>query len=226
MKRDVGADSNRARVIDVGAGSNRARVITAIVLIVLLLAVDQAIKVTVKTGMCLHESIRVADWFYITFIENNGMAWGMTIFSKTALTIFRILAVILIGYYLWIQVRCRARWIYIILLAMVVAGAAGNIIDCVVYGQVFEQSTPWHVASAVPFGQGYAPLLQGRVVDMLYFPIIDTTWPRWMPFVAGTRFVFFSPVFNFADACITGGFIALLLFCRRELANIRLSVNS
>lgn len=196
---------------------------TAAVIIMLLLVADQAIKVAVKTTMCLHESIRITDWCYITFIENNGMAWGMTLFNKITLTCFRIAAVVLIAYYLYRQVRCRARWIYIVLLSMVVAGAAGNIIDCVVYGQIFERSTDYHVAAMVPFGQGYAPLLQGRVVDMFYFPIIDTTWPEWMPVVGAERFVFFSPVFNLADACITTGFIALLLLCRRELTDIRVN---
>lgn len=193
----------------------------AVIIIVLLMVVDQAVKVTVKTSMCLHESIRVTDWFYISFIENNGMAWGMTLFNKTVLTCFRIAAVIVIAYYLYLQVRRRARWLYIVLLALVVAGAAGNIIDCVVYGLIFDESTYCHVAATVPFGEGYTPILQGRVVDMFYFPIIVTSWPLWVPVIGGESFVFFSPVFNFADACITCGFIALIIFCRRELADIR-----
>lgn len=194
----------------------------ALLLVVVILAVDQVIKVLVKTGMELHESIRVTDWFYISFIENNGMAWGMQIGPKLVLSIFRIIAIAFLSYYIWLEARRKARWGYIVCLAMVLAGAAGNLIDCMFYGLGFEASTSSTVSQWVGLGNGYAPFLMGKVVDMFYFPIIQTTWPEWMPFWGGEEFVFFSPVFNFADASISVGVIALLLFFRKELVSMSL----
>ena len=179
--------------------------------IVLLLVIDQVIKIEVKTGMRLHESIRITDWFYISFIENNGMAYGMTIINKLVLSIFRIVAISVLGYYLCRQIKLGARNFYIACLALVWAGAAGNLIDCMFYGLIFNASSPYYLSYFVPFGQGYAPFLMGKVVDMFYFPLLVTTWP-----------IFFSPVFNFADACISVGVVLLLLFCRQELSQISL----
>ena len=190
--------------------------------IVLLLVIDQVIKIEVKTGMRLHESIRITDWFYISFIENNGMAYGMTIINKLVLSIFRIVAISVLGYYLCRQIKLGARNFYIACLALVWAGAAGNLIDCMFYGLIFNASSPYYLSYFVPFGQGYAPFLMGKVVDMFYFPLIVTTWPDWVPFWGGDAFVFFSPVFNFADSCISVGVVLLLLFCRQELAQISL----
>ena len=195
----------------------------ACVLILLILVVDQIIKISVKTSMCLHEAKHVTDWFYITFVENNGMAYGMTFVPKILLTLFRLFAISVIGVYLYRQVKKHARWGYVITLSMVLAGAAGNIFDCLFYGQVFSQSLPDTVATWVPWGEGYAPVLQGRVVDMFYFPIIETDLPNWLPIWGGDHFIFFSPVFNFADACISVGVVVLLLFYRRELGEITLS---
>ena len=194
----------------------------ALVLVIAILLIDQFIKITVKTSMGLHESIRVTDWFYISFIENNGMAWGMQIGSKLVLSLFRVVAIAFLSYYIWLQALRRARWGYIVCLAMVLAGAAGNLIDCMFYGLGFEASSPSHISQWVGLGNGYASFLMGKVVDMFYFPIIHTTWPEWMPFWGGEEFIFFSPVFNFADASISVGVVALLLFYRRELANISL----
>lgn len=194
----------------------------AVLLVLAILLTDQIIKVLVKTGMELHESIRVTDWFYISFIENNGMAWGMQIGSKLALSLFRVVAIGFLGYYIWMQARKRARWGYIVFLSMVLAGAAGNLIDCMFYGLGFEASTPFSVSHWVGLGNGYAPFLMGKVVDMFYFPIIQTTWPEWMPFWGGEPFVFFSPVFNFADSSISVAVVALLLFYRKELSAISL----
>ena len=190
--------------------------------IVLLLVIDQVIKIEVKTGMRLHESIRITDWFYISFIENNGMAYGMTIINKLVLSIFRIVAISVLGYYLCRQIKLGARNFYIACLALVWAGAAGNLIDCMFYGLIFNASSPYYLSYFVPFGQGYAPFLMGKVVDMFYFPLIVTTWPDWVPFWGGDAFVFFSPVFNFADSCISVGVVLLLLFCRQELSQISL----
>ena len=194
----------------------------AVLLVLAILLTDQIIKVLVKTGMELHQSIRVTDWFYISFIENNGMAWGMQIGSKLALSLFRVVAIGFLGYYIWMQARKRARWGYIVFLSMVLAGAAGNLIDCMFYGLGFEASTPYSVSHWVGLGNGYAPFLMGKVVDMFYFPIIQTTWPEWMPFWGGEPFVFFSPVFNFADSSISVAVVALLLFYRKELSAISL----
>jgi signal peptidase II len=173
--------------------------------------------------MSLHESIHVTDWFYITFIENNGMAFGMQLGSKIVLSLFRILAIIALGYYIWLQVRRQARTGYIVCLSMVLAGAAGNLIDCLFYGLVFNASSPYYLSYFVPFGTGYAPFLMGKVVDMFYFPLIETEWPLWMPFVGGDHFVFFSPVFNFADASISVSVILLLLFYREEISKLSFS---
>ena len=194
----------------------------AVILVIAILLIDQVIKVLVKTNMTLHESLRVTDWFYITFIENNGMAYGMQIGSKLVLSLFRVVAIGFLCYYIWLQARQKARWGYVVCLSMVLAGAAGNLIDCMFYGLGFESSTPMHVSQWVGMGNGYAGFLMGKVVDMFYFPIIQTTWPQWMPFWGGEEFIFFSPVFNFADSSISVGVVALLLFYRKELAKISL----
>jgi signal peptidase II len=183
---------------------------------------DQLIKVWVKTSMALHESIRITDWFYISFIENNGMAYGMQIGSKLALSLFRVVAIALLCYYLWLQVRKQAKTGYIVCLAMVLAGAIGNLIDCMFYGLVFNASSEAYVSYFVDFGTGYAPFLMGKVVDMFYFPLIVTTWPEWVPLWGGQEFIFFSPVFNFADANISVGVVLLLLFYRKEISQISL----
>jgi signal peptidase II len=188
----------------------------ALVVILLLLVIDQIIKVWVKTHMQLGESIDITGWFKITFIENNGMAYGMSFIYKPLLTLFRLAAITVIGYYIYKVVRREHRIGYVICLALVCAGAAGNIFDCLFYGQIFTVSTPFTISEFVPFGQGYAPVLQGKVVDMFYFPLIVTTWPDWMPFWGGDSFIFFSPVFNFADACISVGVVLLLLFYRKD----------
>lgn len=196
--------------------------IFAALLIVVILIIDQWIKIEVKTSMLLHESHEITSWFYITFIENNGMAYGMSFINKPILSLFRLIAIIVIGVYLFKQIRKNARWIYITLLSMVLAGAAGNLIDCMFYGLCFSASTPYSVAYAVPFGEGYSEFLTGRVVDMFYFPLIVTQYPDWVPVYGGQEFIFFSPVFNFADASISVSVVSLLLFCHKELSTVEL----
>ncbi len=195
----------------------------ATLIVVAILLIDQAIKIWVKTSMSLHESIQVTDWFYITFIENMGMAFGMQLGSKIVLSLFRVVAIAALTYYIWLEVKNKARTGYIVCLAFILAGAAGNLIDCLFYGLIFNESSPYYVSYFVPFGTGYAPLLMGKVVDMFYFPLIETEWPSWMPFVGGEHFVFFSPVFNFADACISVSVVWLILFYREEISRISMS---
>ena len=187
-------------------------------IVVAILLIDQIIKIEVKTNMTLGEAKRVTDWFYIEFIENNGMAYGMKFINKLVLSLFRLFAIGFIGYYLAKIIKKDVAPLgCIVLIAMVLAGAAGNLIDCLFYGLIFDASTPFTVSQFVPFGEGYSTFLHGKVVDMFYFPIIQTTWPEWVPYFGGSEYVFFSPVFNFADACISVGVVALLLFYRKQL---------
>ena len=150
------------------------------------------------------------------------MAFGMQLGSKIVLSLFRVGAIGLLGYYIWIEVGRKAKMGYLICLSMILAGAAGNLIDCMFYGLIFNNSSEFYQSYFVPFGTGYAPFLMGKVVDMFYFPLIETEWPMWMPFVGGEHFVFFSPDFNFADASISVGVVLLLLFYRKEISQISL----
>lgn len=196
----------------------------AVIIIAAILIVDQIIKIEVKTNMSLGEALRITDWFYIEFIENNGMAYGMTFINKLVLSLFRMFAICGIGWYIWRVVKSGLfSKGYIVCLSMVLAGAAGNLIDCLFYGLIFNASTPFNVAHFVPFGEGYSTFLYGRVVDMFYFPIIHTQWPDWVPVWGGDDFVFFSPVFNFADSCISVGVVLLLLFFRKDLERMSLA---
>lgn len=181
-------------------------------IVAIALIIDQAIKLSVKMGMRLYESIHVTDWCYIYFTENPGMAFGMEIFGKLFLTFIRIIAIACFIYYVY---KIRGKGFprgYLVCVALIIAGAAGNIVDCVLYGPIFSESTPYAVSQLVPWGDGYAPLFKGKVVDMFYFPLVEWNWPDWLPFIGGNHFIFFSPIFNFADACISCGVIAILLF--------------
>lgn len=198
----------------------RIQLIIAVVLTLGILITDQIIKIEVKTNMSLHESIHVTDWFYILFIENNGMAWGMSLMPKIMLSLFRLIAICFLSWFIVRKIKQGARTLYIILLSMVLAGAAGNLIDCMFYGLIFSGASPDYVSYFVPFGEGYAPFLEGKVVDMFYFPLIVTHYPDWFPMWGGQPFIFFSPIFNFADASISVAVISLLLFCRRELQHL------
>ena len=195
----------------------------AMIIIIAVLLVDQLTKIWVKTHMHLHECIDITGWFKILFVENNGMAYGMELLGgKLVLSLFRIVAISVLAYYLYKEVKRNANRLYVACVAMVWAGAVGNLIDSVFYGMIFNAASPFYVSYFVPFGQGYAPMLMCKVVDMLHFPLIETHYPEWVPWVGGNEFVFFSPVFNVADACISVGFVMALLFCRDEIAKISL----
>lgn len=164
------------------ANIKKSRGILAVTLILVLLVIDQVIKIWVKTNMPLYDTIEITSWFKIHYIENNGMAFGMTFVNKLVLSLFRIAAIVLLCYYISLLVRRGCRLGYLICVAIVTAGAAGNIFDSMFYGLIFSGSSPYYVSYFVPFGDGYAPFLMGKVVDMFYFPLIESTFPDWVPF--------------------------------------------
>ena len=182
-----------------------------------IVAIDQAIKVAVKTGMYLHQSIKVTDWFQILFTENDGMAFGMEVIPKWFLTSFRIALSFVLIWYIGRSIKKGIGWGYLVCLTMIVAGAAGNIFDCLFYGMIFNNPPAPMIAELVPWGTGYGQLMLGRVVDMFYFPLVEWDWPQGIPFCGGEHFIFFSPVFNFADASISCGVIALILFYNQKV---------
>ena len=194
--------------------------ISVSIFIALLLVIDQISKVIIKLSMTIGESIHVfGDWFQIKFIENPGAAYGFQIsegdWGKLALSIVRIIAILALTYYLRSLMKNKAPKGVIIGFALIFAGAVGNLLDSMFYGLIFSESTMWSVADVVDFGAGYTSFLHGKVVDMLYFPIIDTTYPSWVPKWGGDRFIFFSPIFNIADSYISIGFVYLLIFKRK-----------
>jgi signal peptidase II len=189
----------------------------AVFIVMLLLLLDQMLKVWVKTHLPLHTGIEISPWFYIYFTENPGMAFGLEMGSKLLLTLFRIGAVLFIGYYVYKLVKEDYPFGYIACIAMILAGAVGNIIDSIFYGVLFNSSAG-QVASFMPPDGGYGTWLHGKVVDMLYFPLIETTLPDWLPLWGGKFFVFFRPIFNLADSSICVGVCLLFLFYRQTLS--------
>ena len=187
-------------------------------IVLLVLFIDQFLKIWVKTHLMLGESIRITNWFYISFVENPGMAFGMEFFDKMFLTLFRIVALGAIGYGVYHTIKKDFSFGFTVALVLIFAGALGNIIDCVFYG-VWFSSSAGQVATFLPEGGGYAPLFYGKVVDMFYFPLFDITFPSWMPLIGGTSFSFFDPVFNIADSAVCIGVFYILLFERKYLFN-------
>lgn len=185
----------------------------ALIIILMVIVLDQMLKIWVKTHFYLGESVEIFSWFQLRFIENPGMAFGLELGSKLFLTIFRIVVVIFLACYLWrLRAVRKAPMGYFVCIALIIAGAAGNIFDCVFYGEIFNDPMPPQLAQFVPWGDGYAGLFHGKVVDMLYFPLFSFQWPEWVPGVGGKMFSFFDPVFNLADAAISVGMIVLLIF--------------
>ncbi|MDX9771814.1 MAG: lipoprotein signal peptidase [Bacteroidales bacterium] len=198
----------------------------SLLLIFSILIIDQIVKIIIKTNMIIGEEIPVlGNGFRIHFLENNGMAFGMEwggTTGKAALSIFRMIAIAVISWYLMGIIRKKASLGLILSVSAIIAGAAGNLIDSAFYGLIFSES--WHTPAILfPEGGGYAPFLQGRVVDMLYFPVIDTSWPDWSPIKPGQSFIFFRPVFNLADASITTGVLAILFFQKKFLGEKNVS---
>ena len=198
------------------------RAFVAVGIMLAVFVIDQIIKVAVKTNMHLYESIEVTDWFQIYFIENRGMAFGMDFIGTTFLSIFRIIAIIIFCVLLVRIIRRRLPIGLIACVSLVVAGAMGNIIDNFCYGMIFTESTPFQVSSLVGWGEGYGQMMSGRVVDMFYFPLF--TWPEWMPWIGGD--VFFGAVFNFADAAISCGAVAILIFYNKYIIDKKEDINA
>lgn len=190
----------------------KTKKIVAALIIIGMIVIDQVVKIAVKTHMALGESFEIFPWFKILFVENPGMAFGMSIGSKWILTTFRIIVSAAVMYYLVKLIKMNSRMSYIVTISLLFTGAVGNIIDCMFYGQIFSESTYFSVASLFPAGGGYAPVMLGRVVDMLYFPLF--VFPDWVPMLGGQ--IFFSPVFNVADICVSVSMFALILFFRND----------
>lgn len=191
--------------------------ILVIILALTIIIIDQFVKIWVKTHFYLGEDLALTSWFHIKFIENNGMAFGMELASKYLLTFGRIIVVALMIWMVW---KCRnnknIRRGFFISMAMIIAGAAGNIFDCIFYGEIFNDPWPPQIAELFPATGGYAPFFQGMVVDMLYFPLFSFTWPEWIPGIGGNEFEFFQYIFNIADASICVGVFTLILFYSQD----------
>lgn len=190
-------------------------------LVFVILLIDQASKIYIKTHFYYHEQIPIfgQTWAYLHFVENNGAAFGLSLggaYGKLALTTFRIITVIGLAYFIHLLLKRKEKFGLIAALSLVFAGAIGNIIDSIFYGVIFTESgfTPAGIAEIFPVGGGYSSLFHGKVVDMLYFPMIDIIWPEWVPVIGGNTFQFFRPVFNVADSSISVGMFILLIFYR------------
>ena len=186
----------------------------------IILLADQALKIWIKTNMVLGQEFQVFDWFIIHFTENNGMAFGMEfggITGKILLTLFRIIVVLLAISYLRKIISPNFQSGTLVAIGLIIGGAIGNIIDSSFYGLIFNESYN-NIASFFPESGGYAPFLQGKVVDMFYFPIINSHFPNWLPILGGEHFIFFRPVFNIADAGISVGIILILIFYQKDFS--------
>ncbi len=191
----------------------------SILIILIILIIDQVVKIIVKTNMSLYEQNPVfGNWFILHFVENKGMAFGMNLpgdYGKMILSLFRLAAIVAIGFYLRHLIKLKAHQGLLITLSLIMAGAIGNMIDSAFYGLIFNESTPYQVATAFPEGGGYGTFLHGKVVDMFYFPLISGVYPEWIPRIGGQSFVFFRPVFNIADSSISVAVVILLIYQKK-----------
>ena len=191
----------------------------SILIILLILLVDQTVKILIKTNMTLYQDIPVlGNWFIIKFIENDGMAFGFDLpgnYGKLILTLFRISAVVGIGFYLRQLIKLDSPKGLIFSISIILAGALGNIVDSVFYANIFSESTQFTRATLFPEGGGYGTFLHGHVVDLFYFPILRGYYPDWFPWIGGNPFEFFRPVFNIADSAITIGVMTILIFQKK-----------
>ena len=190
----------------------------SILVIVLILLIDQITKIYIKTNFPLYDQVEVFSWFRIVFVENKGMAWGFELpgnYGKLILTIFRLFAITGIGYWLYDSVQKKSPPILTFCIALIFAGALGNILDSIFYGELFSESTRLEVAEFLPESGGYDSVFYGKVVDMIQFTLYDDILPEWIPFWGGQRFSFFDPVFNIADSAISIGVFLLLIFNKR-----------
>jgi len=186
----------------------------------ILILFDQILKVWIKTSLFLGQEIQIFDWFIIHFTENNGMAFGMEFggfLGKTLLTLFRIVVVTFGIFYVFKLIKSNLSTGALIALGLIIGGAIGNIIDSTLYGVIFNDSYN-NVAEFLPEAGGYSSLLHGRVVDMFYFPLINSHYPNWIPFIGGDHYIFFRPVFNLADSGISVGIFMILLFYRKQFS--------
>lgn len=198
---------------------SRRTALIAAGIIALVIIADQWLKIWVKTNFYLGEELEILPWFRLLFVQNPGMAFGWSLGNKLALTLFRFVATIFGFWYLSrILKKKTVRTGLCVCVALILAGAIGNLIDCTFYGLIFNNPLPPHVATLFPSAGGYAAVLHGQVVDMLYFPLFHFTWPQWMPVVGGEYFEFFHPIFNIADAAVSVGVIALILFYSGDLS--------
>lgn len=194
----------------------RGQLTLSVILLVIIL--DQLLKIWIKTDFYLGEDRPVTPWFSLVFVENNGMAFGWELGNKLFLTLFRI---VFVGFLIYFVIKIRRSDViktgYMVCLGLILAGALGNIIDCMFYGIIFDNPLPPETASFFPADGGYGSFLHGRVVDMFSFHLFSFDWPQWIPFIGGGHFLFFQPIFNLADAAISVGIIVIILFYHKQI---------